>query len=162
MVINTYNFWSTFQGPITKSSNPTGVHVLTVLWSHTPPAHTCTHCSCGWQTPHTLFGEGRLPHFSPLPWLTALRPRVRPGGSQHSASTHRDWWESPRGPRNAGVAGPMCCTMLPAPGRTWCPGEAPPSWGCCHSRVSPLPLLLFMPPLYFFLGQLHLCFKSLF
>lgn len=66
MVINTYNFWSTSQGPITKSSNPTGVHVLTVLWSHTPPAHTCTHCSCGWQTPHPLFGEGRLPHFSPL------------------------------------------------------------------------------------------------
>lgn len=154
MLINTYNFWNTFLGPVTKSSNPTHAHVLRLLWAHTPSAHTCTHCSCGWQAPILCLGRAGCP-ISPLSAMAdvgspALHvPLWLPTLCQQMQGLVRKflWPQAPWG--GAVPCAAPCCQPL---ARHDAHGEAPPSWGCCHSRVSPLPLLLFMPLLYFFLG----------
>lgn len=66
MLINICNFWNTFLGPVTKISNPTCAHMLTLLWAHTPYTHICSHCSSGWQTLIFCLGRAGCP-ISPLP-----------------------------------------------------------------------------------------------
>lgn len=75
MLINICNFWNTFLGPVTKISNPTRAHMLTFLWAHTPYAHACTHCHCGWQALIFCLGRAGCP-IPPLPLVADVGCRA--------------------------------------------------------------------------------------
>lgn len=115
MLINTYNFWNTFPGPITKSSNPTHAHTIV----GTPPI--CTHVHpLGVAGHRPLLGECRSPHFSPCSWC-GLSSLIYVTAAHHTLSKNRDWWKHPRGARHSRTGGLVGCLMLPDPGQTSCP-----------------------------------------
>lgn len=123
MLINTYNFWNTYLGPIAESSNLSGAHAPhTVVGTEPTCAHLHPRQLWAAENPSSVWGGQVTSFLFSLPRLMwALQPTMCPCCSPYSASDCRGWWDSPHGPRCPGVGGPTCCPMLSAPGWTRCP-----------------------------------------